>query len=82
MNDISIRLNDNLSIVAQLNDWSEDAPSEIVVCLQDNDGVAVQDICIVRPTMDNEHEVEVLVWGDSTQEDYTHQFMIDEYKED
>jgi hypothetical protein len=24
----------------------------------------------------------VLVWGDSTQEDYTHQFMIDEYKED
>ena len=81
MNDIKVRLNDNLTIVAQLNDWSEDAPSEITVCLQDNDGVAVQDICIARSTMDNEHEVEVLVWGDETKEDYTHQFMIDVYEE-
>lgn len=81
-NEIKIRLNKNTTIVAQLNEWSDIEPAEICICLQDNDGIATQDICLVRPNArsNDKDEVEVLVWGDEDSEDYTEEYIIKEYK--
>ena len=85
MNSLEIKLANGHKIVAQLCEYGA-APPEIAVCIQDKDGVALQDIVLVRakekePTVvdvDNPG-AEVLVWADEDQEDYTHKFSIDEY---
>lgn len=81
-NEIKIRLNENTTIVAQLNEWIDTEPAEICIWLQDNDGVAIQDICLVRPNArsNDKDEVEVLVWGDEDSEDYTEEYIIKEHK--
>ena len=83
-NEIKIRLNKNTTIVAQLNEWSNTEPAEICICLQDNDGVATQDICLVRPKIkcNSGDEVEVLLWNDEYSEDYTAKYIIKEYKDE
>lgn len=77
-NDIIIKLNDGKEIVAQLWNYDGEHP-EIVICIQDN-GVAVQDICLVRP-YENMIDIDCLVWSDEYAEDYTHRFIIPQYKE-
>ena len=78
-NGVIIKLPDGKEIVAQLCNY-DGAHPEIVIFLQE-DGLAVQDICLVRPHKDTS-DVECLVWCDEYNEDYTHKFIIPQYKED
>ena len=59
-----------------------DEPAEICICLQDNYGIATQDVCLVRPANGYEHTTEVLVWGNPNDEDYTYKVSINKYMED
>ena len=52
--------------------------------IQEN-GVAAQDICLVRPCEDASKAsgtIECLVWGKEYSADYTDKFVITQYKED
>lgn len=82
-NRIVIQLNDGKEIVAELCDYDGNHP-EIVVCIQEN-GIAVQDICIVRPHEEDDiksSDIDCLVWGDEYSEDYTDKFVITQYEEE
>ena len=82
-NRIVIQLNDGKEIVAELCNYDGNHP-EIVVCIQEN-GMAIQDICIVRPHEENDittSDVDCLVWSDEYSEDYTHKFIIPQYIEE
>ena len=86
MNKLEIKLANGHKLVAELCEYGSWIPPEIAVCIQDEDGVALQDIVLVRA---KEKEIgvvdtvsvgaEVLVWADETNEDYTDKFKIDEY---
>lgn len=81
-NKIIISLSNGTELVAELNNCDRKHP-EIAICIQ-KEGIAIQDICIVRPaddTKDNEVTVECLVWGDECLEDYTDRFIIPPYEE-
>lgn len=78
-NSITIKLADGKEIVAELCNYDNEHP-EIVICLREN-GIAVQDVCIVRPDEESKKDVECLVWSDELSEDYTHKFIIPQYKE-
>lgn len=74
-----IQLGNGTEIVAQRYDYDENHP-EIAVCLW-KDGVVIQDLCMIRPYEDNKEDVEILVWADECDEDYTHRFVIKQYEE-
>lgn len=79
-------------IVAEINDWKDDMPKELVVYLCDKDDHIIQDICLVRPHYDyirskgefetDNNFVDCLVWGDSDDEDYTNKYVIGVYEEE
>ena len=84
-NRIIIKLNNGKELVAELCNYDGHHP-EIVVCIQENE-IATQDVCIVRPHENNEDErvgddIDCLVWGDEYSEDYTHKFVIPQYIEE
>lgn len=86
MNKLEIKLANGHKIVAELFDYGHEIPPEIVVCIQDEEGVALQDIVLVRAKEkdigivdDVNIGTEVLVWADEDNEDYTHKFNIDEH---
>ena len=86
MNKLEIKLANGHKIVAELCDYDHEIPPEIVVCIQDEEGVALQDIVLVRAkemrstVVDNINiGAEVLVWTDENNEDYTHKFRINEH---
>lgn len=82
-NKIIIKLDNGKEIVAELCDYDGNHP-EIVVCLQEN-GIATQDICIVRPHEEDDErngDIDCLVWSDEYDEDYTHKFIIPQYEEE
>ena len=76
----------NKKLVAEINDWSADAPSEIYVFLEDENCLVSQDICMVRECFSfnpkqknfeiNSEFVDCFVWGESDNEDYTDKFCI------
>lgn len=78
-------------IVAEVCDWNDGGPNEIAVYLCDEDGAIIQDICLARGYLKldkesgdfkvNEDLIECMVWGNSQDEDYTHKFVIDVWKE-
>jgi len=76
-NRIVVKLPDGKEIVAEFCDYDGNHP-EIAVCIQEN-GIAIQDVCIIRPYKD-ESDVECLVWANEYSEDYTHRFVIPQYK--
>ena len=78
-NQIIIKLQNGKEIVAELCNYDGEHP-EIVVCIQE-DGIAVQDVCLVRPYEDTS-DIECLVWGDEYSEDYTDRFVIPQYEEE
>ena len=84
MKEIKIKLNNGKELVAQFCDCDGVHP-EIVVCIQDN-GIAVQDICIIRPHEEDCErigtDIDCLVWADECNEDYTDKFIIPQYEED
>ena len=67
-------------------------PKEIYISLVDNNGVMVQDICMVREHYHynkNSGDFEIdsslidcKVWADSDSEDYTNEFCIGVYEEE
>ena len=75
-----IKLSNGTEIVSQRYNYDEEHP-EIAVCLW-KDGVVMQNICMIRPYEDNKEDVEILVWGDEYDEDYTHRFVIQQYEEE
>ena len=75
-----ITLPNGAEIVAQRYDYDGSHP-EIAVCLW-KDGVVIQDLCLIRPNEDNKNDIECLVWGDEYMEDYTHKFIIEQYREE
>lgn len=84
-NKLRINLDCNLELVAELYNHDGNHP-EIVVYIE-KDGMAYQDICIVRPH-ENERCIQVtdvvdcIVWSDKDNEDYTHKFVVGVYEED
>ena len=90
-NKLEIKLGDK-KIVAEINDWCDDAPNELTVYLCDKDNCLIQDVCLVRPHYEvnektyefetNNEFIDCLVWSDSDTEDYTHKFVIGVYEED
>lgn len=86
MNKLEIKLANGHKIVVELCDYGHKIPPEIVVCIQDEEGVALQDIVLVRAKergigiVDNVNVgAEVLVWADENIKDYTHKFRINEH---
>lgn len=75
-----IVLPNGAEIVAQRYDYDGEHP-EIAICLW-KDGVVIQDLCLIRPNEDNKNDIECLIWGDEYMEDYTHKFIISQYKEE
>ena len=75
-----IQLPNGAEIVAQRYDYDGEHP-EIAICLW-KDGIAVQDLCMVRPYEENKEDVEILVWSENDMEDYTHRFVIEQYEEE
>ena len=86
MNKLEIKLANGHRLVAELCEYGGEIPPEISVYIQNENGVALQDIVLVR-AKENESTVvedknvgaEVLVWANETDEDYTHRFVIDEH---
>lgn len=80
-----INLPNGKQLVAEVYDYDGNHP-EIDVYIAE-DGLAVQDICIVRPHENDNDEregntIDCLVWSDEYSEDYTHKFVIKQYKEE
>lgn len=85
VNRLEIKLSNGHKIVAKLHEYADVIPPEIALDIEDENGIPLQDIAIVRAkekegfVVDNvDVSAEVLVWADKTNEDYTHQFLIDE----
>lgn len=85
---IFIPLEDGGFIEAVVNDYDGLHP-EICVYKTDQNGNVVQDIAIIRGERDKNFDVvpesgnmEVLIWSDSNDEDYTHKFDIAAYVEE
>ena len=86
MNKLEIKLANGHRLVAELCEYGGAIPPEIAVCIQDENGVALQDIVLVRAeekgsTVVDDKNVgaEVIVWEDTVDECYTHRFVIDEH---
>lgn len=85
-NKLEIKLANGHKLVAELCEYGGEIPPEITVYIQDEEGIALQDIVLVRAKEkaisvvdDINVGAEVLVWADETTEDYTDKFQIDEH---
>lgn len=83
---LELKLANGHKLIAELCDSGGDNPPEIAVYIQNNKGVILQDIALVRAketepmVVDTENVgAEVLVWADEFTEDYTNRFIINEY---
>ena len=82
----------NKKLVAFIQDWEDELPKEVYISIVDNNGIFLQDICMVREHYSyNEDDdcfeidsdrVDCRVWSDVDNEDYTYKFVIDVYKEE
>ena len=73
-------------LVVWINDWQDNMPKDICVYVEDNNGVIIQDICVVRehyhfnPKKEcfeiDSNMIDCMVWSDNDNEDYTHKFTI------
>ena len=85
-NKLEIKLANGHKLVAELCEYGGEIPPELTVYIQDEEGIALQDIVLVRAKEkaisvvdDINVGAEVLVWADETTEDYTDKFQIDEH---
>lgn len=82
----------NKKIVAYVQDWDDGLPKEIYISLVDDEGILLQDICMVREhfsynSKNDEFEIDdnlidCKIWADSDNEDYTDEFIIGVYEEE
>lgn len=85
-NKLEIKLANGHKLVAELCEYGGENLPEITVYIQDEEGIALQDIVLVRAKEkaisiidDINVSAEVFVWADETIEDYTDKFQIDEH---
>ena len=82
LNKFSIPLANNYRLIAEQNSGEFD--KEIFVGIEDENGRYVQDLAVIRPTYSCSNEnirfdsdkFEILVFGDSGDEDYTDKFVV------
>lgn len=84
MKKIEIQLSNKHTLVAELCEYGGEIPPEFAVYIQDEMGVILQDIALIREKVREDIDVdetgtEVLVWSDESNEDYTHKFVINEH---
>ena len=84
-NKIIVPLNNGKSFVAELYNYDGEHP-EICVFIE-VDGAVAQDICIARPHEDknfvqDRNSIDVLVWADENNEDYTDGYQINLWEEE
>lgn len=84
MKKIEIQLNNKHTLVAELCEYGGEIPPEFAVYIQDEMGVILQNIALIREKVREDIDVdetgtEVLVWSDESNEDYTHKFVINEH---
>lgn len=84
MKKIEIQLSNKHMLVAELCEYGGEIPPEFAVYIQDEMGVILQDIALIREKVREDINVdetgtEVLVWSDESNEDYTHKFVINEH---
>lgn len=85
-NRLTIQLGNNKIVAEIYNNNGPEILPELCVFLEDENGVILQDICLVRPHTKyndkigmfetNNNFVDCLVWGDSDDEDYTDNFVV------
>ena len=83
---LELKLANGHKLIAELCDPGGDNPPEIAVYIQNNEGVGLQNVALVRAketepaVVDTENVgAEVLVWADEFNEDYTNKFIVNEY---
>lgn len=83
---IKKKLSDDVYIIVTENTGDIEVGPEVYVSLGNAKGQEIQNIAVIRNTdkhntreypRDFENAVEILVWGDKDNEDYTHKFEID-----
>ena len=87
-NKLYLNIDDGKSIVVERLDWHDEFPNEFVVYICNKEGIVLQDICLVRQHYENGSEgaakadsrIDCMVWADCEGEDYTHKFVIDQWK--
>lgn len=82
----------NKKIVAYVQDWDDGLPKEIYISLVDDEGILLQDVCMVREhfsynSKNDEFEIDdnlidCKIWADSDNEDYTDEFIIGVYEDE
>lgn len=85
---LKISLPNGNYIVAEINNPAPHFPQEMCVYIADKDGCAVQDLVMVRAEYTTDKgrvnisdDINVLVWADENDEDYTDDFVIPQYKD-
>lgn len=92
MNKIEIPIGNGKTIVAEYLNWHDEFPNELAVYICNEDNVVLQDICLVRQhyehdkanggTKVDDELIDCMVWADCDTEDYTHKFVIDQWKDE
>ena len=82
---IIVQLNNEKNLVAELYNYDGNHP-EICVYIEAN-GEVCQDICIARPHEDekfvqDKNSIDVLVWADANNEDFTDEYWISLWEEE
>jgi hypothetical protein len=90
-NKLYLNIGNGKNIVVEHLDWHDEFPNELSVYICDENNVVLQDICLVRQHYEydkaNDYtkvydKIDCMVWADCGSEDYTHKFVIDQWKED
>mgnify|MGYP003289633275 CR=1 FL=1 len=72
---MTISINSKYDLVAER--YAIGSESEIIIMIREKEtGSIHQDICLARVSDTKRETIEVLVWGDDEQEDYTDKFQI------
>lgn len=74
---LKVPMRNGHNIVVYINNWYDEYPDDICVYFE-HENVILQDITIIREHKTND-SVEVLVYAEDWNEDYTHKFEIKEH---
>ena len=78
---MKLLINDKYDLVAEKYVCNNEV--EILISIIERDtGLIHQDICLARVSDTKKETIELLVWGDDEQEDYTDKFQIKIWKDE
>lgn len=75
---IIVRLPNGNKLVAELYNYDGKHP-EICAYIEDIQSMALQDVCLIRPSEVTENDIECFVWADEMTDSYTDKFDIKQY---